>query len=83
MTRIGKGLSKQELTCIIKSVLDKGEKEGLVDSEMRKFKDNLPSNGWVYSFLKRHRQQLSPRIPENLGFQRAHINERGVATGLV
>lgn len=77
MSKIGKGISKQDLPVLIKSVLDKAEKDGLVNIENRKFKDNLPSNGWVYTFLKRH-PQVSARTPENLGFQRAHINEEGV-----
>ena len=77
MSKIGKGFSKQELPGIVKSVLDRAEKDGLIDQDARKFKDNLPSNGWIYSFMKRH-PIVSSRIPENLGFQRAHINEEGV-----
>ena len=77
MSKIGKGVSKHDIPEIIKSVLDKAEEEGLLHADSRKFKDNLPSMGWVYSFMKRH-PILSARTPENLGFQRAHINEDGV-----
>ena len=77
MSKIGYGISRHELPQVVKSVLDKAEADGMVSREERKFKDNLPTIGWVYSFLKRH-PELSLRTPENLGFQRAHISEKGI-----
>jgi len=38
------------------------------------FKDNQPSVAWVYRFLARH-PELSSRVPEDLGHERAHINK--------
>ena len=77
MSKIGRGIGKQEVPGIIKNVLDKAEKDGLIEVDALKFRDNLPSLGWVYSFLKRH-PELSARTTENLGFQRAHISETGI-----
>ena len=35
ISKIGKGFSKQELPGIVKSVLDRAEKDGLVDQEFK------------------------------------------------
>ena len=75
MCKIGYGFSKQELPGIVKSVLDQAEKDGLVSADERAFKDNLPTKGWTYSFLKRH-PKLSPRAVENFGFQRSFVTEQ-------
>lgn len=77
MARIGYGVTKKELPFTVKDVLDAGDeemrKEGF-SPEKEKFKDNLPSKCWVYRFLKRW-PELSSRLPENLGHQRAHVTE--------
>ena len=48
MARIGFGLSRQELPLTVKSVLDEADKAGIVSESTAKFKNNLPSVGWVY-----------------------------------
>ena len=77
MAKIGYGLTKQDLPHTVKSVLDQAEKDGYVTDVTQKFKDNLPSTGWIYSFLNRH-PNVSARTPENLGFQRAYVSEEGI-----
>ena len=67
---------KTDLPQTVKCVLDQADREGIVSNTTAKFVNNLPSTGWVYSFLKRH-PIVSSRIPENLGFQRAYIDEKG------
>lgn len=42
-----------------------------------KFKDNLPSQSWVYCFLQRF-PELSSRIPENLGTARANVTRENI-----
>ena len=68
---------KTDLPQTVKCVLDQADREGIVSNTTAKFVNNLPSTGWVYSFLKRH-PIVSSRIPENLGFQRAYIDEKGI-----
>ena len=74
MARIGFGLSRQELPLTVKSVLDEADKAGIVSESTAKFKNNLPSVGWVYSFHRRH-PELSTRVPEKFGFQRLAVTE--------
>ena len=66
MASIGYGKTKLEIPLIVKEILDNG---GEING---KFKGNLPSDSWVYSFLKRH-PSISSRIPEPLGTARASV----------
>ena len=76
MAKIGYGMNNKDVPNLIKEVLDKAEIEDPdnYSVEKRKFKDNKPSKNWVYRFLNRH-PELSRRTPENLGHQRAYVNE--------
>ena len=68
MARIGYGLTKKDIPLLIQEILNKAEAEDPDNYpvENRKFKDNLPSTGWIYGFFKRH-PDLASRAPENLG----------------
>ena len=75
MSKIGYGVLKKDIPQLVKSILDKAEsEENYVLTSGAKFVDNKPSRTWTYRFLSRH-PELSPRTPENLGFQRAYITE--------
>ena len=87
MARIGYGISKKDIPQLIKEILNRaeGEDPDTYNVENRRFKDNTPSIAWVYRYLNRH-PELSCRVPENLGHQRARVNEnqvRGWFTNLV
>lgn len=74
MAKIGYGVPRKDIPNIVKNILDEAEKKGYIIPETRKFPDNKPSVTWIYAFLERH-PEVSARMPENLGFQRASINE--------
>lgn len=49
-----------DLRMIVKSYLDHtGKKEN-------RFKDNMPGIEWGYSYLKRHKSQISERMCQNI-----------------
>ena len=74
MAKIGYGVSKKDVKFLIQEILNKAEAEDPdnYSIENRKFKENLPSTGWVYNFFKRH-PILAARTPENLGHQRSCV----------
>ena len=53
MAKIGYGMSNRDVPNLIKEVLNKAENEEPENYlvEKRKFKDNKPSENWVYRFL--------------------------------
>ena len=77
MAKIGYGVVRNRIPIIVKEILDEAEKSGYEIQPGKKFVDNKPSVCWVYGFLKRH-PEVSARTPENLGFQRAHVNEERI-----
>lgn len=77
MAKIGYGVTRQEIPNIVKDLLDKYEADGYEIPADRKFVDNKPSKNWVSRFIGRH-PNISPRTPENLGFQRTHITEERI-----
>jgi hypothetical protein len=58
-------LDGMDLHFLVKNYL---EKQGRT---LRKFKGNLPGQDWVYSFLKRNRDQLTTRLANNIKRSRA------------
>lgn len=68
MSNIGYGKTKKEIPAVVKEILDQ---TSAINS---KFQSNLPSDSWIYSFLKRH-PDLSCRIPEGLGQLRASVTK--------
>ena len=57
---------------LAKNVLERqGRKE-------KRFKNNLPSNEWVHSFLKRHKQKLTMRAAQNIKTTRAGVTKETV-----
>jgi hypothetical protein len=77
MAKIGYGVMRKDIPGVVKRVLDEAVTNGYIIPEGKTFVDNKPSVCWVYGFLRRH-PRISPRTPENLGFQRAYITERGI-----
>ena len=77
MSKIGYGVTRQEIPEVIKNLLDRAEKDGYIIPEDRKFVDNRPSRNWLLRFLKRH-PMISPRTPENLGFQRTYVTKERI-----
>ena len=77
MANIGYGLMRKDIPDIVKQVLDKAEADGYVIPEGHKFKENRPSNNWIYGFLRRN-PEVSARTPENLGFQRSFVTENSL-----
>lgn len=57
-----------DLRLVVKGYLDR---EGRT---VRKFKNNLPGEDWVQSFLKRHLKQLSARMSQNIKRARASVS---------
>ena len=58
--KIGYGKTKRKIPLVVKDVLDSANVSN------SKFENNLPSDSWVYSFLKSH-PSISARISEQLG----------------
>ena len=80
MAKIGYGLPIKEIPGTVKDELGRIEEEAFKNGEdvgAKKFKDNLPSLGWVYRLLKRY-PDVSQKMPEVLGYQRAHVSETGI-----
>ena len=79
MAKIGYGVSKKDVKFLIQEILNKAEAEDPdnYSIENRKFKENLPSTGWVYNFFKRH-PILAARTPENLGHQRSCVTKGNI-----
>ena len=71
MCKIGYGKTKREIPLVVKDVLDSANVSN------SKFENNLPSDSWVYSFLKRH-PSISARIPEQLGTARAQVTREKI-----
>ena len=61
-------LSLMEIRMLVKSMLDKEGKS------YARFKDNMPGDDWVRSFLSRH-EDLTQRITQNIKISRAEVNE--------
>ena len=63
MTRIGYGRTRDQLTMMVKAILDK-------DGRPNPFKDNRPGKFWLRAFMKRH-PELTVRKSQTLGISRA------------
>ena len=63
----GYPLDTYDLRIIIKRYLDR------VGIEVKKYKDNLPGLGFVEGFLKRHNEEISERISQNIKRSRAAV----------
>ena len=63
MARIGYGRTRMQLKIAVKKILDKDMRQNI-------FKDNMPGNKWVRTFLKRH-PRISIRQAESLPVCRA------------
>ena len=61
-------LSLMEIRMLVKSIMDKEGKS------YARFKDNMPGDDWVRSFLSRH-EDLTQRITQNIKISRAEVNE--------
>ena len=70
MHKIGYGLNRNDLREHIKNMLNNHTGDRTVYFE----NGNLPSRGWMVRYLKRH-NELTLRVPENLGQQRASVTE--------
>lgn len=69
MSKIGYGISKSKLPCMIKEMLENSERDCDTDSEDRRFKENKPSINWVHRFLFTD-PKISSCMPENLSILR-------------
>ena len=67
LASIGYGKTKNEIIKCVKEVLDKS------GSFITKFKNNMPSSSWIFSFLRCH-PELSSRFPEALGLMCASVS---------
>lgn len=65
-------LTYLDLRLVVKGYLDKQGRT------VRKFKNNLPGEDWVISFLKRHKKQLSSRMSQNIKRARAAVSAQTV-----
>lgn len=45
---------------------------------VKRFKDNLPGRDFVYSFLNRHRKDLSARMCQNIKRSRAAVSREAI-----
>ena len=63
MNQIGYGRTKDQLTMMVKAILDK-------DGRPNPFKDNRPGKFWIKGFMKRH-PKLTMRTSQALGVSRA------------
>ena len=59
-----------DLRMTVKRLLDKN------GTEIRKFRDNLPSEGWAYSFLRRHKDRIKNRLCQNISKKRARVDQQ-------
>ncbi|XP_033760780.1 jerky protein homolog-like [Pecten maximus] len=66
MAEIGYPITRKKLSFEVKRLMD-------LDGRKTPFKDNLPGYDWYTSFMKRH-PDLSERIPQALGHERAAIS---------
>ena len=74
--RIGNGVTRQEISRIVKEVLDKAELDSgqeMTDEE-RLWRNNSPPYVWVSRYVKRF-PDLAVRTPEHLGHQRKCVSE--------
>lgn len=60
LSQWGFPLDRFELRLLIKQYLDR---RGV---EVKRFKNNFPGCDWAQSFLKRHRNELSHRMSQNI-----------------
>ncbi|KAK4309696.1 hypothetical protein Pmani_018694 [Petrolisthes manimaculis] len=67
LSQWGFPLDSFELRLLIKQYLDR---RGV---EVKRFKNNLPGCDWAKSFLKRHRNELSHRLSQNIKVARAKV----------
>lgn len=74
MEKIGSGLNRQEISTTVKNILDHAETDDITSVDLD---DNLPSKGWIHSFLKRY-PEINVRTPENVSFQKDYINEESL-----
>ena len=77
MSKIGYGLSRQEIPDVVKNLLDRAVSEGYILPDDKRFVDNRPSKNWVYKFFIRH-PSLAARTPENFGFRRTSVTEETI-----
>ena len=68
MSKIGYGKTKKEIPLCVKEILDKSK------TTVSKFQNNLPSDSWIYSFLRRY-PSVSSRIPQTFGQMRASVTK--------
>lgn len=61
------------LRLLVKDFLDRKGKS------VKKFKDNLPGRDFVYSFLNRHRKNLSSRMCQNIKRSRAAVSRETIS----
>ena len=77
MSKIGYGLSRQEIPDVVKNLLDRAVSEGYILPDDKRFCDNRPSKNWVNKFFIRH-PSLAARTPENFGFRRTSVTEETI-----
>ena len=41
--------------------------------KVNKFKDNLPGEEWAWSFIKRHKTEIRPRLCQNIKTKRIKL----------
>lgn len=61
-----------DLRVVVKGYLDKQGRT------VKKFKNNLPGEDWVISFLTRHKEQLSSRMSQNIKRARAGVSAQTI-----
>lgn len=68
----GYPVNTSDLRCVVKSYLDRIEK-----NEFR-FNNNLPGSDWAESFMKRQKAILTQRTAKNISYARAATDEKVV-----
>ena len=67
MGKWGFSLDAMDLRMLVKSYLDR---RGVT---VKKFKNNVPGTDWATSFIRRHKQQLTTPLSENIKQNRAKV----------
>lgn len=57
------------LRMLVKQYLDE------IGKNVRKFKNNIPGRDWAYSFLRRHKKEVSERLCQNIKRSRAAVSK--------
>lgn len=69
----GYPLDALTLRMLVKQYLDE------IGKNVKKFKNNIPGRDWAYSFLRRHKKEISERFCQNIKRSRASVS-RNVIT---